>query len=347
MEHDTMSSRSQSTSRNNVAGAFRLASIWRTCQARTTEDLTGEVAVITGGSRGLGFLLARDFARAGCRVAICARDSAELDRARAKLAAEGAEVFTHVCDVSQRSQVEAMIDAVSGHYGQIDILVNNAGIIQVGPLESMTLADFEEAMNVMFWGMLYAIWAVLPQMRRRHSGRIVNITSVGGKISPPHLIPYSAAKFAAVGLSEGLHAELARDGITVTTIAPGLMRTGSHTQAFFKAPMEGEYTWFALGASLPGISMDAERAADQIVMATRNGEAERILSTPAVLAARFHGLFPGATADILALVNRLLPRPDSTDTSRARGKEVARHLGSHWLKAATTFGRSAARRFNE
>jgi len=345
-----MSSRSGRTSSKRVAGAARLARlalIWPTRHARPTDDLTGEVAVITGGSRGIGFLLARDFARAGCRVAICARDAAELDRSRADLAVEGAEVFTCVCDVSQQAQVEAMIGSVSEHYGRIDILVNNAGIIQVGPLETMTLADFEEAMNVMFWGMLYAIWAVLPQMRRRHSGRIVNITSIGGKLSPPHLIPYSSAKFAAVGLSEGLHAELARDGITVTTIAPGLMRTGSHTQAFFKAPMEGEYTWFALGASLPGISMDAERAAEQIVMATRNGEAERILSTPAAVAARFHGLFPGATADVLALVNRLLPRPDSTDTSRARGQEVERHLGSRWLKAATTLGRSAARRFNE
>src|SRR5450759_4776995 len=119
----------------------------------------------------------------------------------------------------------------------------------------MEVAYFELAMDVMYWGVLYPTLAVLPQMREHKRGRIVNITSIGGKVSIPHLLPYNSAKFAAVGLSEGLRAELAMDGVTVTTIVPGLMRTGSHINAYFKGKQEREYTWFALGASLPVISM--------------------------------------------------------------------------------------------
>src|SRR5207302_4043287 len=138
-------------------------------------------------------------------------------------------------------------------------------------------------------------------------GRIANITSVGAKVSVPHLIPYSCAKFAAAAFSEGMRAELQGTGVRVITIAPGLMRTGSYLNALFKGAEEDEAAWFSVSSSLPGLSMSAGRAAKQIISATVTGRAERTLSTPANVLARFHGLFPGATADILGLVNRLLP----------------------------------------
>jgi NAD(P)-dependent dehydrogenase (short-subunit alcohol dehydrogenase family) len=103
---------------------------------------------------------------------------------------------------------------------RIDLLVNNAGEIQAGPLESMALEDFERALRIMFWGTVYPTWTVLPQMRERQSGRIVNITSIGAKVAVPHLLPYTCAKFAMIGFSEGLRAELAGKGIQVVTIAP-------------------------------------------------------------------------------------------------------------------------------
>jgi short-subunit dehydrogenase len=314
---------------------------------RREADLQGKVALITGGSRGLGLILAREFAGQGCRIAICSRDQTELERARVVLQRQGVDVLSIPCDISDRVQVEGMVSEVTRQYGSVDLLVNNAGIIQVGPLTSMTLADFQDAMNIMFWGVLYPTLAVLPQMRERKSGWIVNITSIGGKLSVPHLLPYSCAKFAAVGLSEGLRAELAADGISVTTIAPGLMRTGSHVNAFFKGKKRLEYLWFSLCATLPGISMDAERAARQIVYATKRGEAERVLSTPATLAARFHGLFPGLTTDILAMADRLLPSGDQVGTDRARGGDLDRSIRSRIYDTATSLGRSAAQRFNE
>ncbi len=325
-----------------VAGAL----LGREALARQREaDLRGQVALITGSSRGLGFLLAEEFGRAGCKLAICARDERELERARADLARQGYDVLAVPCDVADRAQVERLVAETTRRFGRVDVLVNNAGIIQVGPLAAMTVHDFQTALDVMYWGVVYPTLAVLPQMGQRGYGRIVNVTSIWGKVAVPQLLPYDCAKFAAVGFSEGLRAEVARDGIVVTTIAPGLMRTGSHLNALFKGDQEQEYALFAPMASLPLISMDAERAARQIVQATRRGEAERILSLPASLLARFHGLFPGLTADLLGLANRVLP----AGTSRANvpGREVAERLHSPVLTALTGWGQSAARRFHQ
>src|SRR3954468_1034389 len=191
------------------------------------EDVRGKVVLITGGSRGLGLQMAREFATAGARIAICARDTQELDWAREELSRRGAEVLAVQCDVSVHDDVQRMVREVRERFGRIDILVNNAGIISVGPMESQTLTDYQECMDTMFWGVVYPTLAVLPEMIARRSGKIANITSIGGKVSVPHLLPYSCAKFAAVGFSEGLYAEVKKDGVQVTTVVPGLMRMGS------------------------------------------------------------------------------------------------------------------------
>jgi NAD(P)-dependent dehydrogenase (short-subunit alcohol dehydrogenase family) len=246
----------------------------RVLRSRLAHDLRDKVVLVTGGSRGLGLVLARHLVQEGARIAICARDQEELDRAFRDLADRGARVLAVPCDLTERAQVHLMIEEVGRRLGPIDVLINNASIISVGPLETMTLEDFQEAMQYNFWTAVYTILAVLPQMRRRGSGRIVNITSIGGKVSVPHLLPYGASKFALVGLSEGLRSELAGTGIVVTTVCPGLMRTGSPRHAFFKGQHRAEYAWFALGDSLPLASMSADRAARQIIAACKNGTTE-------------------------------------------------------------------------
>jgi len=325
-----------------ATGALAYAA-WRAL-ARPRSALTGEVALVTGGSRGLGLLIARELAREGCTIAICARDEQELARAREDLARRGARVAAFRCDVSQRDQVEALVRQVTDRFGRIDILVNNAGIIQVGPLESMTVRDFEQAMAVNFWGTVYATLAVLPQMRRRRAGRIANITSIGGVVAVPHLLPYDASKFAARGFSEGLHSELAGTGITVTTIVPGLMRTGSPVNAFFKGRAAAEYTWFSLGDATPLTAMSAARAARRIVDAIARGEAEVTLSWQARLLGLVHDLFPGATTKLLGRVSRLLPSAQGGTERNVRGMELATALSP---SPATALLNRAARRNNQ
>lgn len=307
-------------------------------------SLRGKTVLITGGSRGLGLILARELVREGAHVAICARDAAELERARADLSARGAAPLTVVCDVTDQSQVEQMIRSVYNRFSTIDVLINNAGIIEVGPLEVMTIKDFEEAMKIHFWAPLYTTLAVLPDMRRRGRGRIVNISSIGGKLSVPHLLPYNTSKFALVGFSEGLRAELAKDGIVVTTVCPGLMRTGSVVHAMFKGQRQAEYTWFSVSGTLPIFAMSAERAARKIISACKRGDAEIVLSIQAKVADKFHALFPELTANLLGLVNRLLPEPHSQGIEPTKGKDLLDGLPLPWL---TVLGERAAQKNNE
>ena len=232
-----------------AAGLGALAA-WK--RSAGTLNLREKVVLITGGSRGLGLALARGFAEKGAQLVLCARSEEELDRARQDLAGFGRTPYTIVCDVTDQVQVQNLIDATITRYGQLDVLVNNAGLITVGPIDTMTVDDFERAMDVMFWGIVHTTLAALPHLRTRKNARIVNITSVGAKISVPHLVPYSCAKFAALAFSEGLRAELRGSGIKVVTIAPGLMRTGSYLNAEFKGADAGEPAWFALSSSLPG-----------------------------------------------------------------------------------------------
>jgi short-subunit dehydrogenase len=255
----------------------------------------------------------------------------------------GADVLALVCDVSEREQVDLLIERVSAHFGQIDILVNNAGIITVGPQATMTVQDFTDSMNTMFWGTVYPTLAVLPAMRACKNGHIVNITSIGGKVSVPHLLPYSSAKFAAVGFSQGLHAELAGEGVRVTTVVPGLMRTGSHVNAFVKGNRQMEYTLFGLLATLPFTSTSATSAARQIVRAICRGETELIITPQAQLLARFHGLLPGLTTNLLSLIDRALPRGGENDTRRRTGRESRSPMGA-WL---TRLGEPAAYAYNQ
>lgn len=307
-------------------------------------NLKGKVVLITGGGRGLGLVLARRFAKEGAKIAICSREQVELEDAKRELLAKGAEVFSTVCDVTIESDVNKMVEAIRNHFGQIDILVNNAGVIQVTPLENAQKEDFEETLNIHFWGVYYAINAVLPEMKERGEGRIVNISSIGGKVAIPHLLPYSTSKFALTGYSEGLRAELLKDGIYVTTVCPGLMRTGSPRQTVVKGKHELEYAWFKIGDSLPLLTVSAEYAADEIVTACKRGDAEIVISLPAKILAAFKGLFPGTTADIMSLVNLILPKATPSGDKRLTGKEAESMLSDNFL---TTLTDEAAVKNNE
>jgi short-subunit dehydrogenase len=319
---------------------------------RSQDDLRGEVAVVTGASRGLGLLLARELAGQGCPLVVCARDAAELERAADDLRAVGAEVTTVACDVTDEATPQLLIETAVQRYGRLDILVSNAGVIQVGPVQAAQIGHYETAMNTMALAPARLALTALPVMRRQGHGRIVTIGSIGGKISVPHLLPYSTAKFAAVGFSEGLRAELGRGPVTVTTVVPGLMRTGSHLQARFTGQPSKEFTWFSLGASLPLVSMDAERAARQIIAAVRQRRAEIILTPAGQLVSRAAGIVPGLTTEILHLLQRLaLPAPSGEPgaavADEAQGHELRPAMGKKTFDRLTSLGQAAASRFNE
>jgi NAD(P)-dependent dehydrogenase (short-subunit alcohol dehydrogenase family) len=300
-------------------GGLVLAGCLISRATRRTCSFTGKIILITGGSRGLGLELARQFCAEGARVALLARDPQELANARDELMQRGGDVLTVPCDLLERKQIESAVQKVVQHFGGLDVVINNAGIIDIGPLEHMGREDFQRAMNLHFWAPFELIMQALPHLRRRGGGRIVNIASIGGRMAVPHLAPYCASKFALVGLSDALRTELARDRIHVTTVTPGLMRTGSEGNAKFRGNHRAEYTWFSLSTALPFASVRAERAAAQILSACRRGLPSLTIPLAARAAILGNALFPNIAGSMMKVMNTvLLPPPAGLEGDTAR-----------------------------
>src|SRR6266404_2271715 len=200
-----------------------------------------KVALITGGSRGLGLQIARELCARGAKVSLLARDTDELARAKNDLDRFGNEILTVECDLVDSAQIQSAVQQTLQRFRKIDILINNAGIIEVGPVEHSQLKDFDRNMRIHFWAPYILYLMVAPQMRARGGGRIVNISSIGGRFAVPHMAAYSASKFALAGFSDAIRPELARDKIYVTTVTPGIMRTGSEVHAKFKGDHAAEF----------------------------------------------------------------------------------------------------------
>ena len=319
--------------------AAGLGAAWaagRLARTRHAISFDGRVVVLTGGSRGLGLVMARRLVDEGAKLVLLARDLSELERAREDLETSGrGEVMTIRCDVRRRADVRAAIDTVLDQWRSVDVLINNAGVIQVGPLEHMTEEDFENAMATHFWGPLHLILEIAPVMRHRRFGRIVNISSIGGKIAVPHLAPYCASKFALTGLSDAVRAELDPYGIRVTTVAPGLMRTGSPLNAQFKGKHEAEYAWFKISSSIPGLTVAAERAARQILDACRYGDPALTITPHARIAAAANVVAPAAVARAMMLVARALPAPGGPEGNVLK-KGLESEAKSRWTPSVVT-----------
>jgi NAD(P)-dependent dehydrogenase (short-subunit alcohol dehydrogenase family) len=297
-----------------------------------------KVVVITGGSRGLGFALAERYGRSGAQLVLAARDADELDEARAALLKRRAvrhedDILLVSADLTDEHQASGLIAHALEAFGRIDILINNAGIIEVGPAEDQPLEAYRRAIETNFYAALHTTYAALPYLLARNEAagkhardsghaNIVNITSIGGKFPVPHLLPYTASKFALTGFSEGLHAELRHKRIRVTTVCPGLMRTGGEVHAQFTGQVEREKAWFFAAARTPILSASVQRAAHRIFHAVADGRAEITITPQAWLAARIHGLCPETTQRAAALVNQfLLPAPagDQSPISDTKG----------------------------
>lgn len=306
-----------------LAGAGTLWGARAYRRYRRRIDLADRVVVITGATSGHGLMVARQAAARGAHLVLAARKPDQLRASETVLMGEGARsVLSVATDVGDEGQARSLIDQAIARHGRIDVLINNAGIIQVGPLEAMTLDDFRAAMATNFWGAVHTTLAALPHMRAKGFGRIGNVVSIGGKVAAPHLLPYSASKFALTGFTEGLRTELAKDNILVTGLYPATMRTGGHTHALFKGRHESEFTWFALSDSLPVLSSSAERVATSFLKAICDGDAEVLVGWQTYLAVLLQGLLPNETAEFLALVNRFLPGSDGRPTAAISGQDL-------------------------
>jgi len=308
--------------------------------------LQGRVVLITGGGRGLGRAIAAEFLQHGCKIAICARDPEEIAEAAAVMRAQGAEVIGAACDASDPDQVTAFVQRVIDRFGRIDVLVNNAGQCFVGPISVLRAEHMEAALRNIFWVQYYPTMAVLPHMRWQGFGRIVHISSIGGKMPVPHLSPYVAGKYAVTGWAQTLAAELASEDISVSLITPPPLRDGGPMFAHFSGQAEKEFLWFTAMSNAPMVSSTARRVARVVVDAARHGDAERSVSAFSFLASRSQGLAPNLMSAIFRLYNALLPSaagPGSTTQMRL-GREILESSEDRKVRTLGALVRAESRR---
>ncbi|HEX8781650.1 MAG TPA: SDR family NAD(P)-dependent oxidoreductase [Nocardioides sp.] len=304
-----------------------------------TELPVRPTAVVVGGSRGLGLAVARELDRRGHRLVLLARDAEELERAAEQLSPGTA---SYPCDVRDREALVARLRLVE-QQAPIEVLVYVAGVISVAPAEEVSLADFDACHEVMLRGMVDTVWTVLPAMRGRGRGRIGLVTSVGGRVPAPHLLPYTTAKFGAQGFGLGLATELQGTGVTATVFAPGLMRTGGHEHAEFQGDTDAEYSWFATAAALPVVSADADRAARKLVDGLLKGRPHVELTPLARIGSRVAAVAPATTVRLTGLVDRVLPGP-TDDDHRETGRTIDRRQHGPVMDPLLALGRRAVRR---
>ena len=318
---------------------------------RRAVKLRGATAVVCGASRGLGRAIARELARRGvAKIGICARHDHDLDNVAAELVRHGVHVCAEACDLSDQEEAERFIGSACARLGPIDVLVTNASTIAVGPVATWTKQDFDEAMASIFYTTLNPVLALLPSMRLRRKGSIAFVTSIGARVGVPHLAPYCAAKFAAMGLAESLRAELADDGVHLLSVVPGLMRTGSHVHAEFKGDQEEEYAWFGMSATAPLISIDADRAARRIVSAIASGKVELSFTPESRVAPLLRTLTPTIWAEMMAAAAHFLPRPPvapAETADRREGIDIERTSESRVVKIVHERGKNAAERHGQ
>lgn len=188
-------------------------------------NLEGKAAVITGGSKGIGYAIAEALAKAGASVYICSRNRDELESAIDKLSALGSAAGK-MCDVRDEANVKAVLESCERHFGGVDILINNAGVGYMGKtVEDTTPGEFRETLETNLFGTYYACHHAIPKMKTRGGGYIINISSLAGQNAHPGMAAYNASKFGLNGFSEAIMQEVRHDNIKVSYICPGSVNT--------------------------------------------------------------------------------------------------------------------------
>jgi 3-oxoacyl-[acyl-carrier protein] reductase len=191
-----------------------------------SEDaLAGKVALITGASRGIGFAIARRLGRMGARISICGRDQAKLDQSASSLRGERIETLAVQADVTRGDQISSLVHKTQHEFGPIDILVNNAGIGLFGPFHEFGETDWNRVMDTNLKSVFLVCRAVAPEMIRRQTGHIINISSLAGKNTFANGAIYCASKWGLMGLTGSMAEDLRGYGIRVSAICPGSVAT--------------------------------------------------------------------------------------------------------------------------
>ncbi|MBI4336274.1 MAG: SDR family oxidoreductase [Chloroflexi bacterium] len=234
--------------------------------------ISGRVALVTGGSQGIGRAAAHRLAQEGAKVVVCARDGARLGQVAEEVRhASRGEVLPVVADVSRAEDIQSLVRTAVERWGKVDILVNNAGTSAAGPFEQVSDKDWAADLDLKLLAAVRCTRAVLPYMKAQRWGRIINVTNLGGKAPGPRSLPTSVSRAAGIALTKALSKEYAEHNILVNTVCIGLIKSGQHERRYERArqrdaslTIEGFYAEMARGRVPLGRVGEAEEAGDVI-----------------------------------------------------------------------------------
>jgi NAD(P)-dependent dehydrogenase (short-subunit alcohol dehydrogenase family) len=244
--------------------------------------LEGKVALVTGGSEGIGRATALRLAREGAKVAICARRAEVLERAAEEIRASGGDCFAHIADVTDSAQVERLVAALIEHFGRLDIVVNNAGTASAHPFEQIGDDVWQADLDLKLHAAIRTTRAALPHLKRR-GGRIINITTPGGKQPAARSLPTSVSRAAGIALTKALSKELAEHRILVNTVCVGLIRSAQQDNIARQRGFSSEHYYSELGKSVP---------------LQRVGEADEVANVIAFLASEAASYVTGTSINV-------------------------------------------------
>ena len=264
------------------------------------KDFSGKVVVVTGASSGIGEALAVAFARAGAAVVLTARDAARLAAVEQRCVALGAVAWSHRADVTDATQMQALARAVQERHGAADVLVNNAGVVMSGLLVDVEPADWTRLHQINVMGVVNGCRAFLPRMvERGQGGHVVNMASAAGIVGLSGMSTYSATKFALIGLSESLRAEMRRHRIGVSVICPSYVRTPIASKVKIVGALDTERTRKRIAQTFEKNSVTAEHVAQRTLDAIRKNRAITPVGRDAKLGYFFKRLAPGFLARVM------------------------------------------------
>lgn len=267
---------------------------------RKFEDL---VAVVTGGGSGIGQALALQLAKKGCHLALVDVSRKGMQETKKKIDNKKLKVTQHVADVSDAAAMEALADDVVAKHGRVNLLFNNAGITYAKSFEGHSLQDWERIIGINIWGMIYGCHFFLPHLKEQAGkAHIINLSSMVAFMGPPEQTSYAATKSAVKGFSESLWAELHGEGVGVTVVYPGAIRTNIMAAALESA--EDQDAFAKTKALVERMAMPVDKAAKTILKAVRKDKMRVVVGTDAAFFESAKRVLPESVHKMFLLVPR-------------------------------------------
>jgi len=297
-----------------MAGIGGLAGYFAFKRKKRQFTYQGKVVLVTGGARGLGYIMARQLVEEGAKVIICARDADQLDKAYVLLRNHGEVTYPYVCDITEKENIVQLAYFIKKRFGRLDVLINNTGTITINPIEQLPLNNYKKFIESHLWGPMQLVRVLIPLLSKSREAKIVNIFSVGGKISLAKSQPYDVNEIVHAVFYDNISRVITGKNIKLTAIYPEFKDQDLPVNLKLKGHSEQELAWSKFNESRPLISLYAENVGKQILKTAQIGKKTLTLPFPRELARIVNNINTELNLTLCQLVDHLVPH-DSGSSS--------------------------------